>query len=690
MALGAPMPTGLTAGARPWGPVSPDPLRHGPTPPVPDEPSAATAPTSWTDTTGFKVLAWAGGAIIVLGVVLLLAIAVNNDQIGPVARVVIGLVLGLALIAGGVLLHRSDQHAALGIVLGCTGLAVEYLTIIGAVRSANLVIPAVGYLACAAVVAAAVWMSVAWNERWLAGLAFLASGLLAPAVGSGLTDGVLVFEVIMVAGGAACLLLRLGSWTWIGAGLAAALIMLLSIASGGTTPVGLFLIALLTAITWGVMVGRQLQGLAPVDPGPFEIRTPSTDPAQIARDYDDFHAHNRRISAARSDVVMVMMSLIVSSALLVLGVMTVAPERLHNVPAAVTAGVMAVIFGALSWLGTRPGLLGPIGSIVTITAYASALALAALVVMRLFGADTRGLMWLVLAVITVAGAGAVRHSRLLWPALGLSAIILLTSGPTLHLHELMTWPAPGLVGPDGVFDTAWSVVLPAGVMVIALAAAVWWSIARCTVGIGAQRGRVPTGQQRPDEVSKADEARERRAAGDMRWVLTKAERSLVMTWTMIISIAVTCYGLLAVTTVLAFAAAPNHDGYQGGQIAFTVLITLLGMLLLWQGFRDLILRVAGFIVAGLAVAKLMLFDTRALDAAPRAITFIGVGVLLLLGAMVYLRTLARIGGGPDAAAGHGTAGHGAAGHGAAGPSISANAARGSWANRDGDEPAPPA
>jgi uncharacterized membrane protein len=93
--------------------------------------------------------------------------------------------------------------------------------------------------------------------------------------------------------------------------------------------------------------------------------------------------------------------------------------------------------------------------------------------------------------------------------------------------------------------------------------------------------------------------------------------------------------------VLAYAISPTESGYQGGQVAVTALITLAGLLLLWQGFRQVVLRIGGLVLAGLAVAKLLLFDTRSLSAMPRAVTFIVVGVLLLIGAVVYLRTTSR-------------------------------------------------
>ena len=50
---------------------------------------------------GSKVLAWVGGSVTLLGIVLLMVLAVQRGWLGPEPRVFVGGGLGLALIGGG-------------------------------------------------------------------------------------------------------------------------------------------------------------------------------------------------------------------------------------------------------------------------------------------------------------------------------------------------------------------------------------------------------------------------------------------------------------------------------------------------------------------------------------------------------------------------------------------------------------
>src|SRR5436305_2241204 len=53
---------------------------------------------------GSRVLAWVGGAVTLLGVVLLLVLAVQRGWLGPLPRVLVGAGFGLAL--------RSEEHTS--------------------------------------------------------------------------------------------------------------------------------------------------------------------------------------------------------------------------------------------------------------------------------------------------------------------------------------------------------------------------------------------------------------------------------------------------------------------------------------------------------------------------------------------------------------------------------------------------
>ncbi len=582
-------------------------------PPPPPRPGA------WADTAGLKLLGWIGGGVTVLGIVLLLVIAAQQGGFSDTARVTIGLVLGVVLLGGAFALHRDARRAALALTLGCTGLAVEYLTIVGAVRLAELAHPMVGFVVSAVIAAVAVALSMAWRQPWLAGASFLISGLLAPAVGDGVTDSVLVFEAIMVAGGAACLLIGVGYHAWIGGVFAAVIVYLAGLADHPATGVGLLVGVVITALAWATMLTRWLTGRAATDPGPFRLRAPSTDPARIAQDYADFHAHQRRRSDAQVDSAIATASIAVTAGLLVVALTTIVPAGWRDLPAAMVAGLLAVIFGVLTWAGRRETTLRR--TAVTVSAWSATIALAGLTVARLIGGDARGVAWVMLVAVALALAAADRSVRLLGPALVAALLALLATGTVFAPRDVSDWPSPALVGPGGLLDRGWALVLPTGLGVMVMCAVAWWGLFRCT---SSDRGPAVAGEPSDDG-----------------WVVDPHRRTTLLTWALVASLAVACYGLLAVAMVVAYAISPTATGHQVGQAAVTVLIILIGLALLWQGFRQVVLRLGGLALAALAVVKLILLDTRSLEAMPRAVTFIGVGVLLLLGAVVYLRTVSR-------------------------------------------------
>ena len=72
---------------------------------------------------------------------------------------------------------------------------------------------------------------------------------------------------------------------------------------------------------------------------------------------------------------------------------------------------------------------------------------------------------------------------------------------------------------------------------------------------------------------------------------------------------------------------------------------LLGLALLYLGLtRRPVLRIAGFALFAVSLGKLFLFDLPSLSSVTRALSFLAVGALLLLGGFFYQRLLAGEGG----------------------------------------------
>lgn len=611
-------------------------LRGAQTVPAP----GATVPvtTSWADTAGLKVLGWVGGGVTVLGMVMLLVVAIQQGLLSPSARVLIGAVIGLLLLAGGGLLRRKESQTTLAVTLVCTGLAVLYLTTVGAVRLADLVGPAVGHGTSIFIVVIAVSIAITWREPWLAGVSFAASAVLAPVVGGGFDVSVYIFETLMVAGGAASLLLGVGMVAWICAASAAALMVLIGMASEVMLPAQLLVVIIMTALTWALFVWRWADGKAPVDPGPFAVRPRSFDPAQIARDYSDFDAHTAQVGAAQADRVNASISLAIAAGILVIALAVTRPAGLHEAGIGVIAAIFAALFAVFAWASARIPQLARLS--LKIAAWFASVGCAAVALLRLLDGDVRSISWMVLAVIVLLAVGAERIMSLLAPALAAALLAILVAGPALSPEALFIWPSQGLINGDGLLLRGWSVVLPAGFCVLAVCAASWWAVSRCsTARLSAVRADIRNGTAAGFSYGyPVDDA----AAAESRHTTT-------MSWALVGCSAVACYGLLAITMVLAYAISPTRTGYQAGQIAVTAFVTVVALVLLWQGFRRIVLRLGGLGIAAVAVGKLLLFDTQTLESLPRAVTVIGVGVLLLLAAVAYVMTLSRMNGG-DAAA----------------------------------------
>jgi uncharacterized membrane protein len=88
--------------------------------------------------------------------------------------------------------------------------------------------------------------------------------------------------------------------------------------------------------------------------------------------------------------------------------------------------------------------------------------------------------------------------------------------------------------------------------------------------------------------------------------------------------------------------ASVETDFQRGHSAVSAFWGIVGLLTLYAGLtRDLrALRVAGFALFGLALAKLFLYDLANLSSITRALSFLAVGAVLLLAGFFYQRLTA--------------------------------------------------
>ncbi|WP_326566959.1 DUF2339 domain-containing protein [Amycolatopsis rhabdoformis] len=146
---------------------------------------------------GSRVLAWVGGAVTLLGVVLLLVLAVQRGWLGPLPRVLVGAVLGGALVGVGAWLHRKPSAHTGAFALAATGIATLYLDAIAA-TSLYEFLPITAGLAIGLVTAVGgLLLAVTWNSPLLASSVVVACGVCAPVITQGFTPELVTFLLIL-------------------------------------------------------------------------------------------------------------------------------------------------------------------------------------------------------------------------------------------------------------------------------------------------------------------------------------------------------------------------------------------------------------------------------------------------------------------------------------------------------------
>ena len=203
------------------GPVpAPPPPVYVPPPAPPRPPLAARLGTA--DGQGWigKLLAVAGVAVTLIGVVLLLVLAAQAGILRPEVRVGAGAVLAAALVASGVRLYRRPGGQVGAIALAATGIAAAYMDVV-AVTTIYGWLPGVGGLVLAALIGGGgLTLARRWDSQQLGLLVLVPLTILAPIVADGIT---LLLIGFMIALSAAALPVQLGKdWVWMHAARTAA------------------------------------------------------------------------------------------------------------------------------------------------------------------------------------------------------------------------------------------------------------------------------------------------------------------------------------------------------------------------------------------------------------------------------------------------------------------------------------
>jgi uncharacterized membrane protein len=228
-----PQPMPYPPPAMPYWPQYPPQSRPAAPPPPPrPRPVMPAAPRPPRDAGWIgKLLAVAGVAVTLIGVVLLLVLAAQAGILRPEIRVGAGAVLAAALVAAaGWLYARPGGHVG-AIALAATGIAAAYMDVIAVTTIYEWAPAPIGLVIAAVIGGGGLTLARRWNSEHLGLLVLVPLIGLAPVV----TDGITLLLVgFMLALSAASLPVQLGKdWIWMHAARTAASTFPLLVALAG-------------------------------------------------------------------------------------------------------------------------------------------------------------------------------------------------------------------------------------------------------------------------------------------------------------------------------------------------------------------------------------------------------------------------------------------------------------------------
>jgi uncharacterized membrane protein len=160
-----------------------------------------------------KVLAVAGVAVTLIGVVLLLVLAAQAGILRPEIRVVAGALLAVALVGAAWWLYARPGGRVGAIALAATGVATAYMDVIAVTTIYDWVSAPVGLIIAAVVGGGGLTLARRWDSQHLGLLVLVPLIVLAPVVIGGIT---LLLVGFMLAISAASLPVQLGKdWIWL-------------------------------------------------------------------------------------------------------------------------------------------------------------------------------------------------------------------------------------------------------------------------------------------------------------------------------------------------------------------------------------------------------------------------------------------------------------------------------------------
>jgi predicted membrane protein DUF2339 len=170
-----------------------------PPPPIkpPPPPRPVRAAIDWEAFLGVKLFAWIGGFVLFLGIVFLVKYSFENNLITPGMRVVIGTVVGLALIVTG-WLTATRRYRVSGQSLCATGVLVLYGNIFAAHVFYHLIALVPAFASMAIVTGAAFFLAIRMKAQVIVVLGLLGGFLTPILLSTGVDNPTALFGYIAV------------------------------------------------------------------------------------------------------------------------------------------------------------------------------------------------------------------------------------------------------------------------------------------------------------------------------------------------------------------------------------------------------------------------------------------------------------------------------------------------------------
>jgi uncharacterized membrane protein len=182
---------------------------------VPVHVSTASPARRLGDALAARALAVAGGAVTLLGVVLLFALAVNRGWIGPWQRCAIGAIASILVFAGGLWLRRRYGQTYSALAAVGAGIGGAYATLVAAAALYHLLPAPVALTLAGAIAAGATATAIAWSAQLIAVFGLIGAMLvpLAVLIDRDLTVlGTSFVAIMLVAAGTVAVWRR---WSWL-------------------------------------------------------------------------------------------------------------------------------------------------------------------------------------------------------------------------------------------------------------------------------------------------------------------------------------------------------------------------------------------------------------------------------------------------------------------------------------------